>query len=703
MKDKIIEKLDKKLEALDLMEINDLLELKTSEELRELEDTLDELYNENIVYKTNKGKYILYKNCSNFKLGKLEINKKGYGFVILPNEKDIFIAKENLNGAVNEDFVLAELDKKDVTEGRVVRILNRNLKNLVGEIIHKDDETFLDLDDDKKNLEVVLDKSSSKGLVDGTKVLVTLIKELRKNRYYGRVVTVIGHKDDPGVDIKTVAYKHGIFDEFSKEANEQAESLPDEVLEEEKKGRKDLTGLEIFTIDGADTKDIDDAISLSKEGSNYRLGVHIADVSHYVTLNSPLDIDAYSRGTSSYLADSVIPMLPHKLSNGICSLNPNVERLAITCDMLINPKGDVIEYDIYPSLIKSRLKMTYEKVNNLLLRNKVDVEYESFKDTLFLMNELAHILRRHKIDKGYIDFDLDEAKIVVDKDKKVIGIEKRVREDGECLIEDFMIVANETVASHIYNMDLPFIYRTHDEPSTEKIDQFLKLISLMGYHVNGKFKNVTPKDMQRILEELHDKPEVKILSSMLLRSMKKAVYQKENIGHFGLASACYTHFTSPIRRYPDLIVHRLLRTYLFEHDLSEETIGYWNTNLVSIAEQASEREQQSVEAEREVDDMKMAEYMEGKIGEEFEGIIDTVTNFGFFVQLDNLIEGLVHINTLKGDFYHYVEEQLCLIGENTKKIYRIGDKIKVKCVGASKEARTIDFVIVEGEEDGSKK
>ncbi len=700
MKQQIIEVLEDKLEALDIISLNDLLNLKTPEELKELENILEELYQENIVYKTNKDKYILYKNCPNFRLGKIDINKKGSGFLLLDKEKDIYIPKEDLNGAINDDYALVELNPKDNTEGRVVRVLDRNLKNLIGEIYHKNTEAYIKLDDEKKSLEIVLDQASSKNLVDGTKVLVTTIKELGKNRYYARVVTVIGHKDDPGVDIKTVAYKYGIFEEFSKEAMEQAESLPNEVSVDEKKGRKDLTDIEIFTIDGADTKDIDDAISLKKEGNNYRLGVHIADVSHYVTLNSPLDLDAYARGTSSYLADSVIPMLPHKLSNGICSLNPNVERLAITCDMLINPEGDVIEYDIYPSVIKSRLKMTYTKVNDILLRDIVDEEYIPFKDTLKLMNELAHILRRHKIKKGYIDFDLDEAKIIVDKDKKVIGVEKRVREDGECLIEDFMIAANETVASHIYNMDLPFIYRTHAEPSAEKIDQFLKLISLMGYSVKGKFKSVTPKDMQKILEQLHDKPEASILSSMLLRSMRKAIYQKENIGHFGLASSCYTHFTSPIRRYPDLIVHRLLRTYLFDNDLSKETINYWDTNLVQIAEQASDREQKSVEAEREVDDMKMAEYMESKIGEVYEGIIDTVTNFGFFVQLDNLVEGLVHINTLKGDYYHYVEEQLSLIGENTKKTYRIGDKVKVKCVAASKEARTVDFVIL-GDKDGS--
>jgi len=705
MKDKVLEVLNDRVDALNLIAINDLIDLKTAEELKMLENSLEDLYKENIVYKTNKGKYILYKNCPDFKIGKLDIKKAGFGFVLMNDEEDIFVAKDNLNGAINDDLVLVELNNpQDKTEGRVVRILNRDLKNLVGEIKVKNNDVYVVLDDEDKKIDIVLDKISSSGLVDGTKVLVTLIKELSKNKYYGRVVSVIGHKDDPGVDIKSIAMKYGIFEEFSKESNQQAEEMPNEVSEEDKKGRTDLTDEIIFTIDGDDTKDIDDAISIKKEGDNYILGVHIADVSNYVTLDSPLDLDAYERGTSSYLADSVIPMLPHKLSNGICSLNPNVERLTISCVMTIDKNGNTIDYDIFPSVIKSKIKMTYKKVNNILMRNIVDSDYEIYKEKLFLMNELAHVLRKHKVNKGYIDFNLDEPKIICDKNKKVIDIIRDEREDGEKLIEDFMIAANECVASHIYNMDLPFIYRVHDVPSAEKIEQFLGLVSALGYSIKGKFKTVTSKDMQRILEQLADKPEVKMLSSLLLRSMKKAVYLKDNIGHFGLASSCYTHFTSPIRRYPDLIVHRLLRMYLFNKDMSVETINYWNGKLVQIAEQASDREQKAVEAEREVNDMKMAEYMENHIGEEFDGVISGVTNFGFFVQLDNLIEGLVHVNTLKGDYYNHVENLMSLIGENTKKTYRMGDRVRVKCIAASKEAKQIDFIVVQGgEKDGNKK
>lgn len=704
MKENILEVLDLKRDALDLLTINDLLKLNTAEELKELENQLDQLYKENIVYKTNKGRYILYKNCPDFKIGKLDVKKQGFAFLLLNDEDDIFVSKDNLNGAIDDDLVLVELNNpSDRTEGRVVRILKRDLKNLVGEIKVSKDCTYVKLDDEDKHLDIVLDKVSSYGLVDGMKVLVTLIKELSKNKYYGRVVTVIGHKDDPGVDIKTVAMKYGIFEEFSKETLEQLESIPSEVSDSDKKDRVDLTNDIIFTIDGDDTKDIDDAISIRRENDNYILGVHIADVSHYVTLDSPLDLDAYERGTSSYLADSVIPMLPHKLSNGICSLNPNVERLTISCVMTINNNGDVIDYDIFPSVIKSKMKMTYRKVNDILMRNIVDDEYVDYKDKLFLMNELAHILRGHKVNNGYIDFDLDEPKIIVDSKKRVVDIIRDEREDGEKLIEDFMIAANETVASHIYNMDLPFIYRVHDVPNEEKITQFLGLCSALGYSIKGKFSTITPKDMQRILNQLSDKAEIKMLSSLLLRCMKKAVYLKDNIGHFGLASKCYTHFTSPIRRYPDLIVHRLLRTYLFDKDLSIDTIKYWNAKLVSIADQASEREQKAVEAEREVNDMKMAEFMEGKIGEEFDGVISGVTSFGFFVQLDNLVEGLVHVNTLNDDYYNYVENLMSLIGEEKKKVYRMGDKLRVKCVGASKEARQVDFIVVQGGKNGNKK
>lgn len=703
MKEQIINVMSDKYEALDVIEINDLLELTSPEDLSRLNNVLCELEKDGVVYKTKKNKYILFKNCPSLKSGVLSLNKKGFGFLIVKDGEDIYIDKDNINGAVNDDRVLVEIiNNHGKTEGRVLRVLNRDLSNLIGEIYFVDNKPFVKLEDKNKKLDIKLDPKSSNGLVEGTKVIVSVIKEMSKNKYMGRVTTVIGHKDDPGVDIKLVAYKYSIYEEFSKKAMEQTDAIPNVVSDNELKGRTDLTNEVIFTIDGDDTKDIDDAISYKFENGLHVLGVHIADVSYYVTENSYLDKDALSRGTSSYLADSVIPMLPHKLSNGICSLNEGVVRLTQSCVMKINNEGNVVDYDIFPSFIKSRKKMTYKKVNDIIMRNVVDSSYQEFSDILKQMNELAHILRRNKVKRGYIDFDLDEAKIIVDEDKNVVGIEKRVREDAERMIEDFMIAANETVATHIYNMDLPFIYRVHDVPNADKIDKFLKLVSLLGYKVNGKVKDLTPVSMQKLLNQLKDVPQYKMLSSMLLRSMRKAVYQKDNIGHFGLGSKCYTHFTSPIRRYPDLEVHRLLRKYLYENKIDNETIDYYNANLDYIAGQASEREQASVDAEREVDDMKMAEYMEKHIGEEFDGVISGVESFGLFVELDNLIEGLVHVNSLKGDYYNYVEELLCLIGQNTKKRYTLGDKVRVKVVGASKEARTIDFELVGDKDDGDK-
>ena len=388
-------------------------------------------------------------------------------------------------------------------------------------------------------------------------------------------------------------------------------------------------------------------------------------------------------------------MLPHQLSNGICSLNEGVIRLSMSCVMEIDNNGKVVNYEIFPSYIKSSKKMTYKHVNNLLMRNIVDEGYEPFKDTLLKMNELAHILRKEKISRGYIDFEIDEAKIVQDESGKAIDVIKRVREDGEKLIEDFMIAANECVAQTIYNMDLPFIYRIHENPKPEKVEEFLNLVKILGYKLKTNVKEITPKVMQSVINELKDKPEFPILSTLLLRSMRKAEYSKENLGHFGLASKAYTHFTSPIRRFPDLTVHRLLKKYLVENDMSMTTINTLETSLIEVASQSSEREVAAADAERDVDDMKMAEYMESHVGEEFEGIISGITSYGMFVELPNLIEGLVHISTLKGDYFNYIEEILSMVGKSTKKTYRLGDKVKVKCVAASKLSSSIDFELVE--------
>ena len=702
MKEQIIEALKSINKALSVIEISDILNKNSVEGIKQIQDALSELVEDGIMHETKKSEYILINNCKTLATGELSINKSGSGFLMQRDTQDLFISESNLNGAINGDIVEVEIiNKTGEIEGKVLRVLKRDLKNIVGEIVTANDKLVFKADDGKLDIKIDLEKESLKGCVEGSKVLIEVLKEKGKNHYLATIKKIIGHKNDPGVDIISIALKHGIMIDFSENTIKELESIAEEVSDEELKGRKDLTKEMIFTIDGDDTKDIDDAISIKKDGDYYELGVHIADVSHYVKINTALYEDAYIRGTSSYLADTVIPMIPHQLSNGICSLNEDVIRLTISCVMKIDNKGKVLDYDIFPSYIKSNKKMTYKCVNKILEENIVPKGYEKFVDALKEMHELAVILRKEKIARGYIDFEIDEPKIIQDENGKAIDIIKRTRGEGEKLIEDFMIAANETVATHISNMDLPFIYRVHDLPSTDKIEVFVNLVKQLGYSLNTNINKITPVTMQNILKELHDKKEFSILSSLLLRSMKKAVYSTNNLGHFGLASTNYTHFTSPIRRFPDLTVHRLLRMYLFENKIDMETINFNNKYLIDVAENSSEREQASVEAERDVDAMKMAEYMEDHIGEVYKGIITSVTSFGMFVTLPNLIEGLVHISSLNG-YYSYVEELLSLVNKDKSKKYRIGDEVMVKVRGASKENSTIDFEICEGENGNTK-
>lgn len=694
MKEKIIEILKDETKAKSVNEINDKLGLTKVEEIEELENVLEEMTKDGIIHESKKHEFLLMKNTKTLKCGHLSINRSGNGFVDIPGEEDIFIRNEFLHGAIDGDFVEVDFVKyQGEMEGRVIKILKRDIKNVVGEMIKIKNKLTFKPDNDKLDIVVKLTKDSIRQCVEGHKVVVTIIREIGTRMFLGKVTKIIGHKNDPGVDILSIALRHGIETEFNNAVIKELETIPDEVKPEELKGRKDLTYEMIFTIDGDDTKDIDDAISLEKNNDNYILGVHIADVSHYVRVGTQLYETAFSRGTSSYLADTVIPMIPHQLSNGICSLNPEVVRLTISCVMTINPKGKVIDYDIFPSYIKSNKQMTYKNVNKILMEDTVPEGYEPYAEKLKEMNELAKILRAEKMSRGYIDFGLDEAKVIQDENGKAIDIVKRTRGDGENLIEDFMIVANETIATHINNMDLPFIYRVHDLPNAEKIEDFKNLINQMGYQIHTNMSKLTPMTMQHILEELKDKKEFAILSDMLLRSMKKAVYSTNNIGHFGLASQNYTHFTSPIRRFPDLTVHRLLRTYLFEQRIDLETINFNQKYLIDVATNSSEMEVAATEAERDVLSMKMAEYMEDHIGEQYQGIISGVTNFGFFVELENLVQGLVHISTLDG-YYNYVPEILSLVRDDNGKKYRIGDEVTVVVTAASKENSTVDFEVV---------
>ena len=702
MRENVLYVLDNLYDAKDLIAINDLLNLKTPQELKGLENTLNELIDEYLVFKTKKDKYILLKNCPYLKIGKYSSNKKNFGFVILDKEDDIYVRDEFSKGAIDGDIVLCEITGKGIKrEGHINRIIKRDLHDLVGEIVLVNNKLSVRLSNEKLDLTLKMDDSINR-CVEGQIVLISLDKKIGPKSYKASIKKVIGHKNDPGVDILSIAYMYDIEPNFSKEVEEELKSIPTEVNESDLVGRVDLTDEIIFTIDGKDTKDIDDAISLKKENDEYVLGVHIADVSNYVKENTALGDAAYERGTSNYLADTVIPMIPHQLSNGICSLNEGVLRLTMSCVMHINSHGKVTSYDIFKSYIKSSKKMNYTDVNNILMRDIVKEDYKPYKDILIMMNKLAHIIRQERISRGYLDFDLDEPKIVQDENGVAIDVIRDEREDGEKLIEDFMIIANETVATHIYNMDLPFIYRIHSNPSPEKISDFVNLLKILGYKLNTRINEITPIKMQHILTEISDKKEFKVLSSLLLRSMKKAEYSKENIGHFGLGSKAYTHFTSPIRRFPDLTVHRLLKKYLYEKDYSMTTISTLNSMLEQIAKHSSDKEVAAVNAERAVDDMKMAEYMESHIGEEYDGMITSVTNFGFYVELDNMIEGLVHIKTIKGDYYNYVPDRLALIGKSTKKTYTIGDIVHVKCTNASKKTMLIDFEICEAK-NGNKK
>ena len=709
MREEIIELLGKEKRALSATEICDKLNLNTAGELKKLLDDLRILEEGYTVYRSNKDKYMLFENSHLLK-GRLSVNKKGFGFVIVDGrDEDIYIDAKNMNGALNNDFVVVEELKGQngkKTEGRVVKVLKKENNLIVGEYKIIDGNPHFIPDDKKLRMEIILDNKDLDDLVDGHKIQVSIVKEMGKYKYLGEVVKIIGHKNDPGVDILSIIYDHGINDVFTDEVMEEVNALPSEVLDSDRKGRKDLTDMTIFTIDGDDTKDIDDAISISKKGENYILGVHIADVSYYVKEGTALYKEAYSRGTSVYLVDRVVPMLPHKLSNGICSLNPNVDRLAISCIMEITPNGKIVSHDIFESVIRSRIQMTYKKVNKILNDEETPEGYEPFKDDLKLMWELAKILRKEKLARGYLDFDVDEPKILVDENCKPYDVVLRERGKGENMIEDFMIAANETVAEHVFYMGLPFVYRVHEVPDNEKVEEFLNSISMLGYHVVGDRNFVYPKSMKKILDQLRDKEGFEILSTLLLRCMKKAVYKPENLGHYGLASKCYTHFTSPIRRFPDTTVHNLLRKYIFNEPNDKELnrlIEYWEENLPALCDHASEKERDSIDCERDVESMKMAEYMESHIGEEYDGTISSVMNFGLFVQLDNMIEGLVHISEIKGDYYTFDETTHTLRGEKKGKMYKLGQKVRVVVTNASKENSTIDFNLVEGNKSGNNK
>jgi len=663
---------------------------------------IEELEADGRIIKTKKNRYGVPERMGLI-VGRYQGNEKGFGFII-PDDTtmaDVFVPVEGVNGAMHGDRVIARFMRAIIegkrAEGEIIRILNRANHTVVGTFESSINFGFVVPDDKKISNDIFIPKNEFNHAKTGEKVVVEITRwpEPRRNPE-GRIIEVLGHKDDPGTDIVSVIKQFKLNEDFPEDVIKQAEQIPQVVPEEEIKRRRDLRHLNIVTIDGEDAKDLDDAVSVEKlDNGNYMLGVHIADVSHYVTENSPLDKEAFKRATSVYLVDRVIPMLPRQLSNGICSLNPQVDRLTLSVFMEIDPHGKVVEYEIFESVIKTKERMTYKDVTAILEDNDPEL-LERYKDLIpdfKLMKELALILRQKRTERGSIDFDFPEAKIILDENGKPIDVKKYEITISNKIIEEFMLTCNETIAEHIYWTNAPFIYRVHEEPDPEKIENFNTLIYNLGYHLKGSAK-IHPKALQQLLDKIKGKKEERIISTVMLRSLMKAKYSHENLGHFGLAAKYYCHFTSPIRRYPDLVIHRIIKE-LSKGVLSEKREEYLNQFVQAAAKQSSEMEIVAQEAERETEDLKKAEYMQDRIGEIYSGVISSVTSFGMFVELDNTIEGLVRISSMEDDYYIYDDKHYSLIGENKKKIYKIGDEVTVKVIKTDIAARQIDFVLVE--------
>lgn len=634
-------------------------------------------------------------------------NAKGFGFVeIEGREQDLFIPEEKVNGAFHRDTVEVKLlpgQSGKRQEAEVTAVLFHGITSLVGTYDKAGHFGFVIPDNNKIASDIFVPKERSKGAVTGHKVVVELTDYGdRRHSPEGKVTEILGHVNDPGVDILSIVRNFELPVEFSEKACGQAARVAKNVNEKDREGRKDLREMLMVTIDGEDAKDLDDAVSLSKDGENYILGVHIADVTNYVQENSALDREALERGTSVYLVDRVIPMLPHALSNGICSLNMGQDRLALSCLMTLDHKGNVISYEIAETVIKVDQRMSYTDVNRVLQNDEEAVrEYERFVPMFHLMKELADIVRQKRHARGSIDFDFPESKIILDKNGVPLSIKPYERNAATRIIEDFMLLANETVAQHFYWQELPFVYRTHDKPDPEKILKLCTFINNFGYYIKRKSgdNEVHPKEIQKLLGRIEGSPEEALISRLALRSMKKAQYTVDCTGHFGLACQYYCHFTSPIRRYPDLQIHRIIKEQL-RGRLSEERINHYEQILPEIAKHSSDTERRADEAERETDKLKKVQYMEQRIGQTFEGVISGITSWGIYVELANTVEGLIHVSKMEGDFFYYREETYEMLGRDNGKIYRLGQKVNVMVDGVDYFTKTIDFVFAsEGDEE----
>ncbi len=692
---------DEKYKPLKFKELCEVLEIE-SDMRKEFLKILNELEDEGKIIFTSSERYGTPERMGLI-TGVIEGNPKGYGFLIPDNKdmKDIFISPTDLSGAMNGDRVIVKSDGNFIDnkspEGKVIRILERANKTIIGTFQQSKSFGFVVADDKKLGCDIFISKNDFNGARNNQKVIVKITQwPVGRRNAEGEIIEVIGNDEDTKTHIDAVLIRHKVRQYFTAEVIAQAKGIEVEIPQKEIDRRKDLRHLNIITIDGEDAKDLDDAVYVEKlENNQYKLGVHIADVTHYVKENSKIDKEALKRATSIYLADRVIPMLPKELSNGVCSLNPDEDKLTLSCEMIIDLKGKVVDYLIYESIISSKYRMTYTDVSNILENDDEELK-EKYKEILPMlknMEELSIILRQKRDQRGCIDFDFDETKLKVDESGKVIDVTKYERRTSNKIIEEFMLAANETIAENYYWLNIPFVYRIHEEPDEEKIADFSKFIYNFGYTLKGS-QEIHPRELQQLLLKVQGKKEETVINTMMLRSLRKAIYSHECSPHFGLAANYYCHFTSPIRRYPDLQIHRIIKAQINNKISLTDNANLYERCAV-VSEQSSKQERIADEVERDTDKIRIAEFMSDKIGEEYEGIISGVTSFGIFVELDNTVEGLVHISNIEDDYYIYDNDNKVLTGKVTGNTFKIGDVVKVRLEKVSIANAEIDFSILE--------
>ena len=682
-----------------LKEIAMLLQIPR-EQRNELKEVLEALEADGKIYVSKKGKYV--KGQPQYLKGIFQANLRGFGFVLREDEEDVFIPEENINGAFQGDeveFLITKSPEGRRKEGKIVRVVSHGTTKVIGLYEKSKSFGFVRPDNQRFLKDIYIPAGKEKGAMTGHKVVVELTSYVgEKMKPEGKVVEIIGHINDPGTDIMSIVKGYDMPVEFPEKVLNQAERVGKDVSEADMAGRMDLRDWQMVTIDGEDAKDLDDAVSLTEVENGWKLGVHIADVTNYVQEKSALDREALKRGTSVYLADRVIPMLPHKLSNGICSLNAGENRLALSCIMTVDKKGEIVDHVIAETVIRVDQRMSYTSVAKILEAQDEQErqKYEKLVPMFEQMAEVSGLLRERRKKRGAIDFDFPETKMILDEQGRPVELKPYERNVATKMIEDFMLAANETVAEEYFWREIPFLYRTHEAPEEDKVKKLSTFINNFGYHIHMG-NEIRPKEIQKLLEKVEGTPQEALISRLALRSMKQARYTPENAGHFGLAAQYYTHFTSPIRRYPDLQIHRIIKENL-RGRLSDDRMAHYEKILQEVATQSSEMERRAEEAERESVKLKKVEYMQDRIGEEFEGVISGITKWGAYVELPNTIEGLVHVVNMKDDHYEYREEQYELVGEHFRNVYKLGQRVRVRVLGADRLQRTIDFEFCEENE-----